>query len=57
VDWLPTLVPENLLGHVKELVDEFKARLLARRRVKNGQKGPGLKRCKHVAVEVDISIS
>lgn len=51
-----TLVPENLLGHVKELVDEFEARLLARRGVKNGQKGLGLKRREHAAVEVDTLI-
>jgi hypothetical protein len=50
-------VPENLLGHVKELVDKFEARLLARRGVKNGQKGLGLKRRERVAVEVNVSIS
>jgi len=31
VDWSPTLVPEHWLGHAKELVDGFEARLLAQR--------------------------
>jgi len=50
-------VPEHLLGHAKELVDEFEARLLARRGVKNRQKGPGLKRRERVVVEADVSTS
>jgi hypothetical protein len=48
-------VPKHLLEHVKELVDKFKARLLARRGVKNRQKGPGLKRRERAVVEADVS--
>jgi hypothetical protein len=29
VEWCLTLVPEHLLGHAKELIDEFEARLQA----------------------------
>ncbi|KIM94395.1 hypothetical protein OIDMADRAFT_60723 [Oidiodendron maius Zn] len=36
VDWHPTLEPEHLLGHTKELVDEFKARLEEERVAKEG---------------------
>lgn len=46
VDWSATLVPEYSLGHAKELVEEFEARLLAQRRVKNGRGGTDLKRGK-----------
>jgi hypothetical protein len=55
VDWSPTLVPEHSLGHAKELVDEFEARLLALREVKNGQRGPGSKRDERAVVEVNVS--
>lgn len=48
VEWSATLVPEHLpghlLGHAKELVDEFEARLRAQRGVKNGRGGPDMKR-------------
>ena len=36
VDWHLTLEPEHLLGHGKELVDEFKARLEEEREAKGG---------------------
>jgi hypothetical protein len=56
VDWSPTLVRENALGHAKELVDEFEARVLAKREIKNRQKGPGLKRRKCAVVKADGSV-
>ena len=37
VEWCPTLEPEHLLGHSKELVDEFEAQL----RVQHGIKSAG----------------
>jgi len=36
VDWRPTLLPKYSLGHAKELVDKFEARLRAQCRVKKG---------------------
>lgn len=44
VDWQPTLLPRHSLGDAKELVDNFEARLKARRGVKNGRGRPDLKR-------------
>ncbi|KAH7370234.1 hypothetical protein BKA65DRAFT_471464 [Rhexocercosporidium sp. MPI-PUGE-AT-0058] len=35
VDWHPTLLPSHSLGHIKELVDKFEARIRAQRRVSN----------------------
>ncbi|KAH6667669.1 hypothetical protein B0J14DRAFT_169312 [Halenospora varia] len=55
VAWCETLEPEPSLGHAKELVDEFEARLLAKREVKNGPKKPGLKRREHAVVGADAS--
>jgi hypothetical protein len=37
VEWSPTLEPVHLLGHAKELVDEFEARLRTQHGVKNGR--------------------
>lgn len=39
VDWHPTLLPVHSLGHAKELVDEFEARIRAQRGVKRGRLG------------------
>jgi hypothetical protein len=36
VDWHLTLEPKYLLGHAKELVDEFEAQLEEERRAKDG---------------------
>jgi hypothetical protein len=44
----------HLLGHAKELVDEFEIRLRAQRGVKNGR-GAGLKRGEQVVIETDAS--
>ncbi|KAH6661857.1 hypothetical protein B0J14DRAFT_663139 [Halenospora varia] len=55
VAWCETLEPEHSLGHAKELVDKFEARLLAKREVKNGQKKPGLKRRENAVVGADAS--
>jgi hypothetical protein len=54
VEWSPTLVPKHLLGHAKEPVDEFEARLRAQRGVKNGR-GAGLKRGEQAGREADAS--
>jgi hypothetical protein len=43
VEWCPTLEPEHSLGHAKELVDKFEARLRAQRGAKSGRGRPGLK--------------
>jgi hypothetical protein len=53
VDWHPTLIPEESLGHAKELVDKFEARLQSQRRVKSGQRGPGLKRGERAVAKAD----
>jgi len=55
VDWSPTLVPEHSLGHAQELVDEFEARLRAKRGFKNGRGRPGLKWDERMVVEADVS--
>jgi hypothetical protein len=55
VDWHPTLLPEHSLGHAKELVDKFEARLRAQREAKNGRGGQGLKRGEQAVVEADAS--
>ena len=39
VDWHPTLLPVHSLGHAKELVDEFEARVRAQRGSKRGGLG------------------
>ena len=39
VDWHPTLLPVHSLGHAKELVDEFEARIRAQRGFKRGGLG------------------
>ena len=44
-------MPKSTLGYIKELVDKFEARLLVIYEVKNGQKGPGLKRRSHAVVK------
>jgi hypothetical protein len=44
-----------LLGHTKELVDKFEARLRAQRGAKNGRRGRGLKRGERVVVVADAS--
>jgi hypothetical protein len=54
VEWCPTLVPENSLGNAKELVDEFEARVRAKREVKNRRGRLGMKRA---VTEVDESSS
>jgi hypothetical protein len=54
VEWSATLVPGHLLGHAKELVDEFEARLQAQRGVKNAP-GAGLKRGEQAVIEADAS--
>jgi len=54
VEWSPTLAPEHLLGHAKELVDEFEARLRAQRGAKN-ERGAGLKRGEQAVIEADAS--
>ena len=54
VGWSPTLVPQHLLGHAKELLDEFEAQLRAKRGAKN-RRGPGLKRDERAVVEADVS--
>jgi hypothetical protein len=53
VEWSPTLVPQRLLGHVEELMDEFEARLQAQRGVKNMRGGLGLERGEQTAVETE----
>jgi hypothetical protein len=55
VEWCPTLVPKHLLGHAKELMDEFEARLRAQRGVKNRRGGSGLEQGDQTAVETDAS--
>jgi hypothetical protein len=55
VDWYPTLLPEHSLGHAKELVDKFEARLRAQREANNGRGGQGLKRGERAVVEADAS--
>ncbi|KAH6704183.1 hypothetical protein BKA61DRAFT_183609 [Leptodontidium sp. MPI-SDFR-AT-0119] len=49
VDWHPTLLPVQSLGHAKELVDEFEARIRAQRGVKRG--GLGLNTRQKASVE------
>jgi hypothetical protein len=55
VEWSATLVPGHLLGHAKELVDEFEAQLRAQREAKHGRGGPGLKRGEQAVVKADVS--
>jgi hypothetical protein len=55
VEWCPTLEPEHSLGHAKELVDEFEARLQALRNNKEGRMGPAVKRDGHAVVGADVS--
>jgi len=54
VDWRPTLVSEHVLGNVKELVDEFKARVRAQLKSKSRQGRPGLKQGKQAMTVADI---
>jgi len=54
VNWSPTLEPEHSLGHAKELVDKFEARLRAKRGDKNKRGRLGLKRA---VTEADESSS
>jgi hypothetical protein len=44
VEWCPTLEPAHSLEHMKELVDEFEARLIAMRMDKERRKEPAVKR-------------
>ena len=53
VDWHPTLMPEHSLGHAKEMVDKFEARLRAQRKIKNVRGGLGLKRGGRVVAKAD----
>jgi hypothetical protein len=55
VKWASTLEPEHSLGHAKELMDEFEARLQAKRGVKNGRGRPVSKRVERVVVEANVS--
>jgi hypothetical protein len=55
VEWSPTLEPEHLIGHVKELVLEFEARLQAQRSVKSKRGGLDLKVRQQTAVEANTS--
>jgi hypothetical protein len=55
VEWCPTLVPKHLLGHARELMDKFEARLRAQCGVKNRRGGSGLERGEQMAVETDAS--
>ncbi|PVH68102.1 hypothetical protein DL98DRAFT_237198 [Cadophora sp. DSE1049] len=41
VDWHPTLLPEHSLGHAKELVQKFEARIRAQRGVNHKRGGLG----------------
>jgi hypothetical protein len=54
VNWSPTLEPEHSLGHAKESVDKFEARLRAKRGDKNKRGRLGLKRA---VIEADESSS
>lgn len=54
VDWHSTLLPEHSLGHAKEIVDKFEARLRSRCEVKKGRGRPILKRGGRAVVEADI---
>ncbi|MAD81937.1 MAG: hypothetical protein CL912_03150, partial [Deltaproteobacteria bacterium] len=51
VDWHPTLLPVHSLGHAKELVDKFEARIGAQRAVNNKRGGLGSKTKQKVSVE------
>jgi hypothetical protein len=37
VDWYPTIMPGHSLGHAKEKVDKYEARIRVQRKVKNGR--------------------
>lgn len=52
VDWYPTLLPEHLLEHAKEMVDKFEAQLRAQREAKNGRGAQGLKRGERAVVKL-----
>ena len=56
VDWCPTLLPEHLLRHAKELVDKFEARLQAQRLAKDGRVGRCLKRGEQAVVQADNQV-
>ena len=51
VDWHPTLLPVHSLGHAKELVDKFEARIGAQRALRNKRGGLGSKTKQKVSVE------
>jgi hypothetical protein len=54
VEWCPTREPKHSLGHAKEQVDEFEARLQALRNDK-GRTGPDVKRDGHSVVGAGVS--
>lgn len=55
VKWCSTLEPVHSLEHAKELVDEFEARLRARRKDKEGRVQLGLKRGGQSVMGADVS--
>ncbi|PVH67793.1 hypothetical protein DL98DRAFT_264836 [Cadophora sp. DSE1049] len=55
VDWHPTLLPAHTLGHAKELVDRFEARIRAQRGVNNKRGRLGSKIKRKVSVEAKES--
>lgn len=57
VEWASTLEPEHSLGHAKELVDKFEARLRAKLEVKNGRGRPALKQSEQAVLGTDVSSS
>lgn len=55
VDWHPTLLPGHSLGHAKELVQKFEARIRAQRGVNHKRGGLGSKARQKASVEAQVS--